>query len=406
MSISKTVIATACACAALGQGVVAAELSDMLKAIGRAAKQTEQQRQQQSNPAAAPPAAAPATTMDTAAPAPATVTLPAAPRTQAAATAPSLVVAPAQAAHDSTPPADEAAAVFAMAKAEGKSDIDARLYGALLPTLKQLYATAQLQSTNVAFKQLKLGADFTQKFEGSAGAGREVTWLMDDEADASKRRTASPVLPEEWKCWRETWSMNAGCRLVGAGELGTAFGETLTDVSVLLAMPTWGYDPATKLWQRAQPPRIVSIDLEAAGGSGQFLASARTYFDGLYKTTPKVTHSRLDNSLTPTRASCAAVTAKRVADLTTDDLKLRRACENPTTGLFQALEANFTSYEYVGAGGTVVLQDNKLVDGSTLVRVRIVNAKYMEERGQVPKRVEQLRAGEATRKAKGVQKDF
>lgn len=92
--------------------------------------------------------------------------------------------------------------------------------------------------------------------------------------------------------------------------------------------------------------------------------------------------------------------------LTTNDLALRRACANPTTGLFQAMETPETLYKYENANVAVDVAERDLIDGSVQSSMTIGSSGFntlMEKRS---KRVQTLRSQYAGKKAKAAQKDF
>jgi len=300
-------------------------------------------------------------------------------------------------------PADEAAALYASALAAGKSEEDAQNYRSLLPTIKALHAAADVQSPLI-FKQLRVGAEFQVKFDESQASGHNVAWVAGEPPTGTDRPRIKASIRDAWRCWTPQWAFTTTCFLTEAAESGTAFGKPLLYLELALSKPTFDYRPDRRQWQRATPPRITLISMHANGRD--FMASARSYFDGLYKSPPKVTSTRPETGVTPTRASCAAVNAKRVNDLSTDDLKLRRSCANPTTGLFQAFELPVTSYAYSDSFNSVEIHDTTLMDGSTLGQVVMGNKKWIDAGARVPRQVEALRAEQTSRKAKSAQKDF
>lgn len=314
--------------------------------------------------------------------------------------------APAHAQDHATPPQDEGAAVYEKAKADGRSDEEAWLYQHLTGYVRELHEAAA-GANQLAFKTLKVGSEFPMNI-GRTGmpsaTGRTVASLDEGTAPEMNRPKPKQGPTETWRCWSQTWGMGIQCLLIESPELTSAFGENLRSVEITLTKPQYDYQPLKYSWQRDMHPRIAMIHIVADGG--RFSKAANDYARGVFRTAPKVARSKNENGATPSRTACAAVNAKRVADLSTDDLALRRACANPTTGLFQAMETPTTMYKYENANAAVDVVESELIDGSVQSSMSIGSAgfnKLMEKRSE---RVQALRAQYAARKAKAAQKDF
>jgi hypothetical protein len=304
------------------------------------------------------------------------------------------------------PPQDEGIAIYEKAKAEGRSDEEAWIYQQLTGYVRQLHEAAA-GANQLAFKNLRVGAEFPMNISGTgmpSATGRNVTSLSEGTAPEMNRPKPKQGSTEIWRCWSQTWGMGIQCLLIESPELTSAFGEDLRSVEITLTKPQYDYQPLQYSWQKDMHPRIAVIHIVADGA--QFAKAANDYARGVFRTAPKVARSKNENGATPTRAACAAVNAKRVADLTTNDLALRRACANPTTGLFQAMETPETLYKYENANVAVDVAERELIDGSVQSSMTIGSSGFntlMEKRSE---RVQTLRSQYAGKKAKAAQKDF
>ncbi|MBK6008690.1 hypothetical protein JJB11_21525 [Ramlibacter ginsenosidimutans] len=307
-----------------------------------------------------------------------------------------------------TPPANETAAIYEKARSEGSSDEDAWIYGQLAGYAKQLHAAAASGTNQLAFKNLRIGAEFPLNINGQgmpAAAGRRVeSW----EEGAAPEGTSRPELKrgptETWRCWTRRWSMGVQCLLTESPELTTAFGENLKMVEVFVTKPEYDYQPLNYAWQRDMHPRIAMIQI--LGDGKQLARSAKEYAGGVFHAAPKVAASKNENGATPSRAACAAVSSKRVADLTTDDLALRRECANPTTGLFQRMETPETLYKYENTDSVVEVLERQLIDGTTQVSMSLGSVRWNKLAEKQGERVQALRAEYAARRAKAGRNDF
>jgi hypothetical protein len=194
------------------------------------------------------------------------------------------------------------------------------------------------------------------------------------------------------------------CLLMESPELTTAFGETLKLVQVTLTKPQYDYQPLQYAWQKDMHPRIATVHIVA--DRKQLAKAANEYASGVFRAAPKVARLNNENGATPSRSACAAVNSKRVGDLTTEDLALRRACANPTTGLFQAMETPETLHKYENAGGAVDIIERQLIDGSTLSSMTLGSTGWNRLAEKQSERVQALRTEYAARRGKAGQKDF
>lgn len=305
-----------------------------------------------------------------------------------------------------TPPQDEAKALYEKAKIEGIGDEEAWIYSQLTGYVRELHE-ATAGASQLAFKNLRVGAEFPMNINGTgipSATGRNVTSLEEGTAPEMNRPKPKQGPTESWRCWSTTWGMGITCLLIESPELTSAFGESVKSVEIMLTKPRYDYQPLQYSWQKDMHPRIAVIHIVADGD--RFAKAANEYARGVFRTAPKVARSKNENGATPSRAACAAVNAKRVADLTTNDVALRRACANPTTGLFQAMETPETLYKYENANAGVDIVERELIDGSIQSSMSIGSAGFNKLAEKRSERVQALRAQYAATKAKAAQKDF
>lgn len=307
-----------------------------------------------------------------------------------------------------SPPQDEAKEIYESAKAERLSDEDAWIYSQLADYVKQLHAAAGSGANRLTFKNLRVGAEFPMNINGlgvPTATGRRVeTWQDGAPPEGTSRPELKRGPTEVWRCWSTKWGMAIQCLLVESPELTTAFGEVLKSVEVTLTKPQYDYQPLHYAWQKDMHPRIAGINIVAEGK--QLAKAANDYASGLFREAPRVARSKNENGATHSRAACAAVNSKRVSDLTTDDLAVRRACANPTTGLFQAMETPETLYKYENADGSVDITERQLIDGSTHSSMTLGSAGWHRLALKQRERIQALRTEYATRRAKAGRKDF
>jgi hypothetical protein len=307
-----------------------------------------------------------------------------------------------------TPPEDEAREIYENAKAEGLSDEAAWIYRGLTGYVKQLHAAAASGADQLTFKNLRVGAEFPMNINGlgvPSATGRSVASWQDGVAPEGTSRPPLRRGPSEsWRCWSTKWGMAIECLLTESPELTTAFGETLKLVQVTLTKPQYDYQPLKYAWQMDMHPRIALVHIVADGK--QLAKTANEYASGVFRAAPKVSRSNNENGVTPTRSACVAVNSKRVGELTTDDLALRRACANPTTGLFQAMETPETLYKYENAGAAVDIVERQLIDGSTQTSMTLGSVGWNRLAEKRSERVQAVRTEYAARRAKAGQKDF
>lgn len=246
--------------------------------------------------------------------------------------------------------ASEGDVIYAEAKCDGVDERGAFLARALLPNVQEMYVALAGTQSGVAFKGLQIGAEFkAEDMPNTQGDGvsfwngrKHVGYGICANGECFTVRDMARV---RWKCSTELWSSFASCELATPGKFATAFGAKLEKLEIGLISPRLlnslaGKDVGAVQW------RIVSIEL--TGEDASMLQPAKEYLQSMTKKTPQGQGSQsrpLDAGLTPSKERCAAVMKKRVTDLTSVDLELKKQCNSGLTTLAD-LEVQQTTLKY------------------------------------------------------------
>lgn len=260
--------------------------------------------------------------------------------------------------------ASEGDVIYAEAKCDGVNERGAFMIRALLPNTQEMYAALAGTQSGAVFKGLQIGAEFKAKDMPNAQGDGVYFWNGSQHVEYgvcangqcfAERRDLTKI---RWKCSTELWSSFASCTTVDTpGKFATAFGAKLEKLEIGLIAPRplnslAGRDVGAIQW------RIVSIELTSEDAS--MLQPAKDYLQSMTKKAPQGQGSQsrpLDTGLTPPKERCAAVMKKRVTDLTSADLELKKQCNSGLTTLAD-LEVQQTTFKYGDCCSVRVVNSN------------------------------------------------
>ncbi len=221
------------------------------------------------------------------------------------------------------------------------------------PTGKKLHERAKLDST-LGFKTLKIGAEFPIKSTSSSVGNAVRKWNFSEEPEGLSKPTPTTANNEEWECWTGNFTITVSCYLTQGDQLTTAFGQRLRVVTVELTKPAVNFDPLNDQSFMGVAPKIVGISISGIGED--FAKTAVPYFTDLYAgAKPKVSKDGQQANIGPSEEQCAAVNAKPVNTMSTNDFRLRKDCAAPITGLLGILSAKETSFKFDSPKGNTVV---------------------------------------------------
>lgn len=238
--------------------------------------------------------------------------------------------------------------VFAEQMCSNVKEEAAFMARAALPIIKEAHAAAANSRFELAFKGLRIGSEFKfQDMPNEQGDGAIVIGLSNRGVENGSRygicakgecgagRDSGRI---RWKCSVEQMpTFLLACEIDTPGKFATAFGAKLEQVRVELMSPSFlNYlslgDAGSITW------RISSIAITSADKS--MFQPAREYLQAATKTQAKARQGQrplLDSGgITPSKERCASVMNKKIANLTSADIELKKQCSNSLTALAQA----------------------------------------------------------------------
>lgn len=315
--------------------------------------------------------------------------------------------------HQASP--SEGDIVFAEQWCSYVSDFAAYMARELLPITREAYAAATKPQLDLAFKGLQIGGEFKfSDMPNEQGDGATIKGVVNREIENGSRYgicakkecgMGRDQQRARWKCSPAPLpTAFLLCEIDTPGKFATAFGAKLDEVKIELVAPS--YLNFLSLGDAGSIPwRIAAIHLTSKDAS--MLEAAKNYLQAATKTQSKAQQSKgrpLDTGgLTPSKERCVAVMKKRIANLTSADIELKKQCNNPLTTLAQT-EVEQKSFEY-GDCCAVKRSESGIV---SYVTMSLTSAEYSKvvNSAQAKKIVEAAREEYAAKESARKSKDF
>lgn len=242
----------------------------------------------------------------------------------------------------------------------GYSDPQIELIKSVIePGAAEFHKHAKYES-NLNFKGLRVGAAFPVKSKTNASGNmvRQWTFSKPMSSDTHPAPLAGPL--DEWECWSSIGNIYDNCFLVTGAQLATAFEQKLKMVRVILTRPAQGFDPLNDNTFMGISPIILEIaliteDLNSADAES-FVKAAVSYFSKIYGQSPKVSRDGQRPNIGPTEEQCAAVNAKKINALNTNELRVKNACASAMNSLLSILAFKRSSYEFNSPRGMSMVE--------------------------------------------------
>jgi len=256
----------------------------------------------------------------------------------------------------------------------GLQDYQIQIIGKVITTIgKELHDRAKFES-NVGFKTLKIGSVFSVKSAQSLAGYTVRKWHFGELPSADSEMTAGGE--DAFECWSQNAEIFVTCMLIQGDKLAAAFGQRLRSTGVLLSRPDAGFDPVFDPGHMGAESVVLGIVLI---GQGDELAKvALTYFAELYGRKPLITMGDKQANIGPGSEECKRVNGKKLADLTTQDLRIRKACAAPINDLLALASSKQTTYAFSSPMGATDISVEKSGFGVVYVTIKMLHPKLEE----------------------------
>ncbi len=245
------------------------------------------------------------------------------------------------------------------------------------PVGRELHESARFES-NLGFKSLKIGSTFAVKSAQSHTGYSVRKWSFSELPSYDPEITASSE--DLFECWSQTAEIFVTCMLVQGDKLAAAFGQRLRTTSVFLtrpeAGPEAGSDPAFDPPHMGTQPVVAGIIL--IGQGEEFAKAALTHFAELYGRKPLIRMDENQVNIGAGGEECKRVNGKKIADLTTQDLHIRKACAAPINDLLALASSKETTYVFSSPMGSADISIEKTGFGGVHVSIKMLHPKFLE----------------------------
>lgn len=256
----------------------------------------------------------------------------------------------------------------------GLQDYKIRIIDTVIaPVGTELHGIAQLKS-GLGFKTLKIGSPFSVRSAHSTKGYTIQKWHFLELPSDDPEITVGPE--EVFECWSPDATIVVSCLLVQGNKLAVAFGQNMRAMGVLLSKPETGFDPVFDSSYFGIEPIVMGIVL--LGQGEDFAKAALTYFADLYGKRPLVSIGESKVNTGSDSDECKRVNNKKLADLTTQDLRVRKACAAPINDLLALMSSVRTTYVFESSLGPTEISVAKTGFGGVHVSIKMMHPKFVE----------------------------